>query len=173
MSGALAAAEVLQLCQEHGLPIKEAMAQFESQVTWLALQIDTDKLRRMKVTPKDFRKQVGDLVFENKVGIIFHRLVLVGEDIDVYNFKDVMLAFSTRCRPDTDELFYQNCRGFPLTPFMSHGSASPTTGGRVVSDALFPVEYTTGRNWELADFKHSYPESVQRSINNRWEKWGF
>jgi UbiD family decarboxylase len=173
MIGTLAAAEIRQLCQENNLPVKEAMAQFETQVTWVAIQIDTAYLRQMKVKPKDLWKQIGDLVFGHKVGYTIHRLVLVGDDIDVYSFEDVIFAFSTRCRPETDELFYQDCRGFPLVPYMSHGSASPTTGGKVVSDALLPVEYTTGRNGELAEYKHSYPESLQKSVNDRWQGWGF
>ncbi|EXJ90726.1 hypothetical protein A1O1_03830 [Capronia coronata CBS 617.96] len=173
MIGTLAAAEIRQLCQENGLPIKEAFAPFETQVTWVALQVDTVALRRGKWTPAQFRKTVGDLVFNHKVGYTIHRLVLIGDDLDVYNFKDVIFAFSTRCRPDTDETFFQECRGFPLIPYMSHGSASPVKGGKVVSDALLPVEYTEGRNWELADFKHSYPEALQEKVLGKWQAYGF
>ncbi|KKY25017.1 putative 3-octaprenyl-4-hydroxybenzoate carboxy [Phaeomoniella chlamydospora] len=173
MIGTLAAAEIRQLCQDHDLPIDEAMALFETQVTWVALKVDTTKLRRMNIKPEDFRKKVGDLVFAHKVGYTIHRLVLVGEDIDVYYFKDVMFAFSTRCRPQMDELFYEDCRGFRLIPYMSHGTGPADKGGKVVSDALLPVEYTSGRNWELADLKHSYPESLQEMVSNRWELWGF
>jgi UbiD family decarboxylase len=173
MIGTLAAAEIRQLYQEHSLPVKEAMAQFEMQVTWVALRIVTVKLRQMKLEPQDFRQQIGELVFNSKVGYTIHRLVLVGEHINVYNFKDVIFSFSTRCRPETDELFFQRCRGFPLVSYMSHGSISPTTSGKVVSDALLPVEYTAGRNWELADFKHSYPQSLQETVHKRWQGWGF
>ena len=171
--GTLAAAEIRRLCQDHGLPIKEAFAPFESQVTWVALKVDTEKLRAMKITPEEFRKKIGDLIFYNKAGYTIHRLVLVGEDIDIFNFKDVMFAFSTRCRPETDETFYQECRGFPLVPYMSHGTAGSNYGGKVVSDALFPVEYTTGQDWELADFKHSFPVELQERVNKKWEEYGF
>jgi len=173
MIGTLAAAEIRQLCQDNGLPIKEAFAPFETQVTWVALQVDTAKLRQMKLTPVQFRKMVGDLIFDHKVGYTIHRLVLVGDDIDVYNFKDVIFAFSTRCRPDTDETFYQQCRGFPLIPYMSHGTASKNKGGKVVSDALMPAEYTTGRDWELADFEHSYPETLKAKVTGNWKALGF
>ncbi|EXJ72348.1 uncharacterized protein A1O5_04852 [Cladophialophora psammophila CBS 110553] len=173
MIGPLAAAEIRQLCQDHGLPIKEAMGLFETQVTWVALQVDTKKLADMNLTPEAFRKLVGDLVYGHKAGYTIHRLVLVGEDIDVYDFKDVLFAFSTRCRPQTDELFYQDCRGFALIPYMGHGTAAPHKGGKVVSDALLPAEYTGGQDWELADFKHSYPENLQKSVDERWSAWGF
>lgn len=100
--------------------------------------------------------------------------MLVGQDIDVYDDKAVMWAFSTRCRPGDDELFYPDVRAFPLIPYNGHGAHSPVKGGKVVSDALMPVEYQTGkRNWEAADFKESYPEDVKDKVLRGWEAMGF
>ena len=172
--GSLAAAEIRRVCQDAGLPITDAFAPFETQVTWVALKVDIQKLKTMNITPEDFRKKVGDLVFAHKAGYTIHRLVLVGNDIDVYEWKDIMFAFSTRCRPNKDETFFEECRGFPLIPYMSHGTGSPVKGGKVVSDALMPSEYKGEQDWQQASFKHSYPEKLQESVNARWSKtWGF
>ncbi|KAL5362043.1 UbiD decarboxylyase family [Aspergillus floccosus] len=173
MIGALAAAEIRKICQQHGLPVTDAFSPFESQVTWVAIRIDTAALQKMKTTSQEFRKKVGDIVFNHKAGYTIHRLVLVGDDVDVYDGKDVMWAFSTRCRPGMDETFFEDVRGFPLIPYMSHGNGSPTTGGKVVSDALMPTEYTTGRDWEAADFKNSFPEDVKRKVEENWTAMGF
>lgn len=89
-----------------------------SQVTWVVLQFDTAKLAAMKVTPEHLRQTVGDLVFGHKAGYTIHRLILVGTDIDVFDDKDVMWAFTTRCRPGKDETFFEECKGFPLIPYM-------------------------------------------------------
>lgn len=43
----------------------------------------------------------------------------------------------------------------------------------MVSDALLPVEYTTGRNWEAADFKGSFPPEVQQAVNEKWILLGY
>lgn len=56
---------------------------------------------------------------------------------------------------------------------MSHGNGSPVNGGKVVSDALMPTEYTTGRDWVAADFEHSYTEEVKEKVLSHWEKDGF
>jgi UbiD family decarboxylase len=174
MIGSLAAAEIRKLCQKANLPVLDAFAPFISQVTWVALRIDTIALCAMNVDPKTFAKQIGDLIFNHKAGYTIHRLVLVGEDIDVYDDKQVMWAFSTRCKPGVDEVFFDNVRAFPLIPYNAHGSSSPVRGGKVISDALLPVEYTEGkRNWEAADFKESYPEEVKEKILRRWESMGF
>ncbi|OOQ89760.1 Ferulic acid decarboxylase 1 [Penicillium brasilianum] len=173
MIGPLAAAEIRHLLQTHDFPVKEVMAPLESQVTWAAVQIDTEKLRALKTNSVEFCKKIGDLVFGTKVGFTIHRLIIVGDDIDVYEWKDVIWAFCTRCRPNDDEYFYPDVRGFPLVPFMGHGSGNPLKGGKVVSDALFPAEYTEGRLFEAADFKNSYPQELQDAINANWEKMGF
>ncbi|KAL4893627.1 UbiD decarboxylyase family [Aspergillus ambiguus] len=173
MIGSLAAAEIRKICQQNGLPVTDAFSPFESQVTWVALRIDAAGLRKMKTTSQEFRRRVGDLVFNHKAGYTIHRIVLVGDDIDVYDGGDVMWAFSTRCRPGMDETFFEDVRGFPLIPYMSHGNGSATTGGKVVSDALMPTEYTTGRDWEPADFKSSFPEEVKRRVEENWTTMGF
>ncbi|KIW18570.1 hypothetical protein PV08_02858 [Exophiala spinifera] len=171
--GALAAAEIRKVCQNAGLPITDTFAPFESQVTWVALAVDTSKLRQLKWTPKEFQKKVGDVVFAHKAGHTIHRLVLVGEDINVYEGKDVMWAFSTRCRPNADETFFDDVDGFPLIPYMSHGTGPPTRGGKVVSDALMPSEYSKGADWQAADFEHSYPDKLKESVRSRWTSFGF
>jgi UbiD family decarboxylase len=145
MIGSLAAAEIRQELQDAGLPIVSAFAPFESQVTWVVLQIDIKKLANMHIAPQVFRQMIGSLVFDRKCGYTLHRMVLVGPDIDIYDFKDVMFASSTRCRPMQHETFFEDCKGFPLVPYMSHGTAFPTKGGKVVSDALMPSEYREGR----------------------------
>jgi phenacrylate decarboxylase len=173
MIGPLAAAEIGFLLKSKGLPIKQAFSPFESQVTWVVLQVDTEELRARKITPQDFCRQIGEIVYRNKVGYTIHRLVLVGEDIDIYDFKDVIWAFCTRCRPGIDEYIFEDVPGFPLIPYMSHGNGAPNKGGKVVSDALLPVEYTTGKNWEAADFKNSFPVEVQEKVLAKWEAYGF
>ncbi|KAJ9123046.1 Ferulic acid decarboxylase 1 [Naganishia vaughanmartiniae] len=171
--GALAAAEIANVCRQAGLPVKDSFSPFESQVTWVALQFDDAKLRAMKTNSQELREKVGNLVFNHKSGYTIHRLVLVGDDIDVYDGKDIMWAFSTRCRPGMDETFFEDVKGFPLVPYMSHGNGSPVKGGKVVSDALMPSEYTTGRDWVAADFDNSYPEELKNQVLAQWENDGF
>lgn len=174
MLGALCAAEIGQVCRDAGLPIIEAFSPFETQVTWVVLKVDIKKLATMKVAPEDFRKKIGDLIWHQKVGNVIHRLLLVGPDVDIYDFKDVMFAFSTRCRPSHDETFYEDVVGFKLIPYMGHGFGVPDRGGKVVSDALMPSEYSDGvQNFVQASFLHSYPVSLQESVNSRWSAWGF
>lgn len=82
-------------------------------------------------------------------------------------------AFSTRCRPNLDETYFEDVRGFPLVPYMGHGNGSPVPGGKVVSDALMPLEYITGPDFIAADFQNSYPEELKAHVLSKWEADGF
>lgn len=173
MIGPLAAVQIRELLRDYDMPIKAAHSPEQSTVTWTVLQIDGEKLRSMNTTPRIFASKIGDIIFNHKAGYTMHRLVLVGEDIDIFNWNEVMWAFTTRCRPGIDEYLYENVRGFPLVPYMSHGNGSPVKGGKVVSDALLPIEYDSGPNWEAASFKGSYPDPIQKKVENSWNAMGF
>jgi hypothetical protein len=75
MIGCLAAAQIAQLCRDVGLPVKDAFSPFLSQVTWVVLQFDTDKLRAMETDSVTLRKTVGDLIFAAKASYNIHRSV--------------------------------------------------------------------------------------------------
>jgi 3-polyprenyl-4-hydroxybenzoate decarboxylase len=84
-----------------------------------------------------------------------------------------MWAFVTRCRPGDDETFFDDVRPFPLIPYNSKSWHSPARGGKVVGGALLKSEFTTGKNWQAASFKESYPEEVKDKVLAEWEAMGF
>ncbi|GKT49743.1 ferulic acid decarboxylase 1 [Colletotrichum spaethianum] len=169
----LAAPELLLLCQEHGLPIKEAFAPVETLATWCALQVDTDGLREMHTNSATFCRKLGEIAFSNKSCMLINHKLLVGDDIDVYNWNKVMRAFATRCRPGHDDHHFEDVRSHPLTPYMSQFPNIPRRGGKVVSDCILASEYERPRDFNHVDFDHSYPDDVKRKVLGNWSMMGF
>jgi len=161
------------LCKSHGLPIKEVFTPFETHIVWAVLQVDTNKLRELKTDSKQFCHQVGDLLLASKPAWFIHRILVVGDDIDPFNFKEVMWAYSTRCRPGMDEYLYDNVPGFILVPFMSHGPGDGFKGGKMISNCLLPIEYTVGQDWVTCDFERGYPEELKKQIQKDWAALGY
>jgi phenacrylate decarboxylase len=172
MIGTLAGAEIRQLLQENGFPVLEVFTLYESQVIWAAVQVDRASLRNLKTNAKDFCNKIGNLVFRHKCGMQIHRLLVVGEDINPYNFEDVMWSYATRCRPQMDEFHFEDVQAYPLVPYMSHGPGTKLTGGKVVSNCLLPGEYTSDQNWVTCDFQNGYPEQVKEKVLERWDRFG-
>ncbi|PNP80144.1 hypothetical protein FNYG_06512 [Fusarium nygamai] len=173
-TAALASAELLELLQREGLPIKEANCPLETYATWCALQVDTGKLGDMKTSSAELCKRIGDLAFKDKSCMLVNRIILVGDDVDVFNWNDVMWAIITRCRPGKDETLFEEVRGHPITPYMSHGPhGNPTQGGKVISDCLMPIEYQGKRNFRECSFNKSYPEEIKNKVRTGWKNMGF
>lgn len=115
----------------------------------------------------------GDIVFKDKSSMLVNRILLIGDDVDIRDFQNIVWAFVTRCRPGKDEYLFEDVPSFPLTPYMSHGRRDPTHGGKVISDCLFPMEYDNGRSFREVSFEASYPESVKHRVRSRWTEMGF
>lgn len=145
----------------------------ETMATWCALQVDTDKMREMKTTSEEFCRKLGNLAFRNKSCMLFNRILIFGEDVDIYDFKNIMWAFVTRCRPGQDEYVFDDVPSFPLTPYMSYGRGDPRKGGKVILDCLLAHEYKEPRKYTHVDFEHSYPEELKRKVKANWKGMGF
>jgi phenacrylate decarboxylase len=72
MIGTLAKAEIRQLLQDNGLPVKEVFALYESQVIWAAVQFDRTALRSIQTNAKELCGKTGNLVFRHKCGMQIH-----------------------------------------------------------------------------------------------------
>ncbi|KAF5627079.1 ferulic acid decarboxylase 1 [Fusarium sp. NRRL 52700] len=172
MIGTLASAEIRHLLQQHGLPVTQVFALFETQVIWAAVQVDRKKLAEMGINAKDFCTKIGDLVFRNKCGMQIHRLLVVGEDINPFDMNDVTWAFATRCRPAMDEFHFEDVPAYPLVPYMSHGPGTKLTGGKVVANCLLPEEYEGKQSWVTCDFENGYPDNVKKRVLSRCSELG-
>ncbi|SPO05418.1 related to 3-octaprenyl-4-hydroxybenzoate carboxy-lyase [Cephalotrichum gorgonifer] len=172
-TSALAAAEILTFCKNQNLPIRDAYAPLETMATWCVLQIDPPKLRALKTNSRDFCTELGNVLFHQKCSMLVNRFLLVGDDIDIYDFNDITWAFVTRCRPVRDDYAFDDAPALPLTPYQSHGGGDPRRGGKTVSDCLFAMEYTDGPNFLKVDFATSYPAEIQEQVLESWKDMGF
>jgi UbiD family decarboxylase len=172
MIGTLASAEIRQLLQDHGLRVKQVFTLYESQVIWAAIQVDHTTLRSLKTNASELCNKIGNFIFRHKCGMQIHRLLVVGDNIDPFNFNDVTWAFATRCRPGMDEFHFEGVDAYPLVPYTNHGPGTKLTGGKVVGNCLLPGEYEAEQNWVTCDFEKRYLEDVKEKVLERWDRFG-
>lgn len=127
----------------------------------------------MKTNPKDLCEKIGQVIFSDRSGMFEHHILVVSDDIDIYDFKHVMWAYTTRCRPGVDDFYFHNTLGFALVPYQSQGQGRPDVATKIVSNCLLPVEYTTGPNWETSDFEHGFPDDLKEKVLSNWSNFGF
>jgi UbiD family decarboxylase len=165
--------------KEAGIPVLHVHLPPEANAIWAVIQIDTNSLKSSHTNSADFRKRVGETLFSSgHPGLIVHNAILVDERTNIYEFSDVVWALATRSRPNLQQTFFEDVLGYPLVPFMSHGPGGPTTkGGKVVTDALFPYQYSSNpadqHEYEICDFINGYPKELQEKVNAEWKGFGF
>lgn len=171
--GLTQAAEVLNICQHVGLPIKMVWNPFESHCLWFVLQVDREKLRALNTSMEEFSVKVGHTVFGSKPGFYIPSVYLVGDDIDPTNLNDVIWASATRCQPKKNEYFFDQYPNIGLIPYVSHGEKTGPHHYKVVRCCLFPEEFSRELVWKEASFKGNYPEEIQEKVKEQWAEYGF
>lgn len=171
--GLMQTAEVLNICQDAGLPVTMVWNPFESHCLWFVLQVDRQKLRELNTNMEEFSQKVGHTVFGSKPGFYIPIVYLVGEDIDPTNLKDVIWANATRCQPRKSEFFFDQYPNIPLIPYVSHGEKDGPYHTKVVRCCLFAEEFSRELVWREASFRANYPKAIQHKVDQKWTSWGF
>jgi len=89
--------------------------------------------------------------------------VVVDEDIDPTDMKDVWWAMTTRCDPAEDIEIIRRCWSGPLDPIVQKGKKG--FNSRAIVDACRPYEW-------LKEFPASVrvPEDLARQVKEKWGK---
>lgn len=175
--GGLVSARCSTLSQKHPILkriVKDVFTPYEGQALWLALQIDTKKLPKLKTGSKELCTLVGDYFFSKKEASILQEIILVGDDIDVFNFRKFIWAYVTRHTPGDDQYFFNEYPAFPLAPFIAQGPRIETRmGGNCVTDCLLPKQYDDPDfSFVTCDFD-SYDLLIRDKVNKNWEAYGY
>ncbi|GCF01659.1 hypothetical protein ZYGM_000516 [Zygosaccharomyces mellis] len=175
--GSLISAEVKQLCRDHPILSKiviDTFMPYESQALWLAFKINIEELVKLNTDSKSLANLFAKEIYGRKVGASTQEIILVGDDIDIFNFKKLMWAYVTRHTPGDDQYFYDEYAAFPLAPFISQGPRIKTkTGGNCVTDCIFPIQYRDPNfRFVTCDFE-SYDSKIRDKIDTNWQNYGY
>jgi 4-hydroxy-3-polyprenylbenzoate decarboxylase len=101
------------------------------------------------------------------------KIIVVDEDVDVFNMAAVIHAFATKCHPDrgTHITRYQG-RANTLTPAYSPQERIARSGATVAFDSTWPPEWPRETTPVRATLDSMYSPDVQRRVAQRWKKLG-
>lgn len=175
--GGMISAEAKIKLMEHPILSKlviDAFTPYQAQAIWLAISINTKELVQMKINAKELAELVGNFIYSEKAGFCIQEIVLVGEDIDIFNWRKLFWAYSTRHTPGDDQYFFQDKKGFALCPFMNLGPRKVDfMGGNVVTNCILPPQFTNPDfKFVTCDFD-GYDEDTKKKVLSKWSKLGF
>jgi 4-hydroxy-3-polyprenylbenzoate decarboxylase len=101
-------------------------------------------------------------------------LFVCDEDIDVFDIKQVLHAFATKCHPQKGITYYDNQPATPLLPHLSYEDRELGRTTKVVYDCTWPLEWSPMRDIPVrGNFWDTYPERTIDKICNKWQSWGY
>lgn len=104
-----------------------------------------------------------------------HPLVMVVEDdVDVYNIGQVLHAIATRCNPATGMRIDAFDVSTALIPYLKQEERQWRKGSSALFDCTWPVEWTKENDIPpLSSFSNIYPENIREKVEKNWKRWGF
>lgn len=116
---------------------------------------------------------IANHIFGSHFGIWVHQLIIVQDDVDPFDMKEVVHAFSTKCHPLKGMVTFPSW-GNPLGPFLSLEERLWHNGGRVVFDCTWPLEWDKEKEVPVkSSFKTIYPKEIQEHVLANWKQYGF
>ena len=104
----------------------------------------------------------------------YPKIMVVDDDVDIYNLGEVMHAFSVKCHSyrgiTTSE---EPGRGGPATPCYTKEERAKLYGAVALLDATWPADWPEEDIPVKSSFKEIYPEELQEKIVKNWQEYGF
>jgi 4-hydroxy-3-polyprenylbenzoate decarboxylase len=123
--------------------------------------------------------RVASIIWSTKMGLLCYKhVVVVDEDIDVYNPAMVEFAISSRVNASEDIKIFDGFPGSPLDPRIPPEEKAPWMGmgkwARMLIDATRPFHWEPRELWDGRKFPpvQAWPKEIEDLVESKWEKYG-
>ncbi|MBI4287945.1 MAG: UbiD family decarboxylase [Chloroflexi bacterium] len=97
---------------------------------------------------------------------------IVDADVDVFNLKEVLHAFLTKCHPLKGVRRHESF--WTLSPYLSHEEWLNNKGGRLILDCTWPSSWKKETTIPpRASFADMYPQEIKDLVLKNWKEYGF
>lgn len=168
------AGEVLFLLREAGFPVATAWSPLESANHWFVVAVQRDwRTRCPGRTTTDMCNWVAQALFEKKGGMGTPKWLVVNDDVDIANTRELVWAFATRNHPGAPgELVFGNENTNPLVAYLGEDEKMRLRTTKVIYDCLDP-EHLRGKLPRRSSFAHIFPQELQAKVLADWSAYGY
>jgi UbiD family decarboxylase len=147
---------------------------FESANHWYAIAMERNWRQQLPNTSaRNLCQQLGETLFRTKAGMGTPKYIVVNDDIDITNTKEVVWAFATRNYPGRNgEIVFNDESTNPLVAFLSKDEKMSMHTTKVIYNCLPPDEWGD-RLPQRSSFAGSYPQELQDLVIENWQAYGF
>lgn len=167
------AAEIVYELRQQGFPIAMAWTPFESANHWYVITVERDWRKTLGYSAGKLCHEIGDALFKSKAGAGTPKYLVVNDDIDPTNLKEVVWAFATRNHPGSVGVALFNDEDTnPLVAFLRNDEKMSMKTTKVVYNCLPPEEWGDELP-KRSSFTGTYPQALQDKVLQNWKAYGF
>ncbi|MDP2720008.1 MAG: UbiD family decarboxylase [Dehalococcoidia bacterium] len=121
---------------------------------------------------RNVAKQIADIITARRAAM--NKIVVVDEDVDVFNMMQVIHALSVKCHPLRGIILDEVPAGKAneLTPCYSLEERTHKTGGLAIFDATWPPEWPKETLPIKSSFSDIYPAEIKEKVLRNWKEYG-
>lgn len=163
------AASIQNVLRRQGFPIRECFIPMESAAHWFVVSVDRE---RKQEDDEQLAVDIGKAVFASKGGSYIPKVLVVDDDVDPGDIKQLVWALATRHHPDR-RVVLEDQYIFPLVAYLSAEEKSEAISTRVIYNCLTPFHRWPQEQRPVEASFRGYPEKLQKHVLDNWEKYGF
>lgn len=119
-------------------------------------------------------QKVASCIWGSEYGTGAPYVIVVEDDVDVYDIWQVLHALATKCHPWRGIQKVENAIGHALMPFSSRQERLLRKGAMVSFDCTWPLDWDPSIAVPpRASFDKIFPGEIQEHVLNNWENYGF
>lgn len=168
------AAEIVFQLRQAKLPVAMAWSPFESANHWFAIAIERDwRKTHPKMTSSELCQAIGNALLKTKAGMGTPKYIVVNDDIDITNTKELVWAYATRNHPGSQgEIIFNDSNTNPLVAYINNDEKMSLRTAKVIYNCLDP-EHLGGKLPKRSSFHYAYPKALQEKVLSRWGDYGY
>ncbi|TVT48125.1 UbiD family decarboxylase [Amycolatopsis rhizosphaerae] len=168
------AAEMTHVLREAEVPVAACWGVLESANHWWVVSLDTDWHERTGLSSEEMARRVGEVVFgAGKLAFGVPKLLLVENDIDISDPRQVIWAFASRAHPEFGEVHFANEPQNILPIYLDAHERLTYHASKVVHNCLLADRFGPGERPVASDFAHSWSAELQRRVIENWQAYGY
>ncbi|WP_395665880.1 UbiX family flavin prenyltransferase [Methylocella sp.] len=139
---------------------------------WLVVTVPRDWRRKSRTgETADLCRRIGQGVFASKAGLVIPKVIVLDDDVDPTDVKELVWAFATRCHPLLGHAVFNDIEGAPLLAYLLKSEKVSGHTGKIVYNCLAPDEWGEALPMR-ASFRHGYPAEIVDRVRRRWNEYG-
>lgn len=167
------AGEIVHLLRTAGFPVATAWSPFESANHWFVIAVERDWRAKTHLRADELCRRAAEILFDTKAGMGTPKYILVDDDIDITNTRELVWAFATRNHPGSrGEIIFSDENTNPLVAYIDDAEKASLRTTKVIYNCLDP-QHLNGKLPTRSSFRFAYPKALQGRILRDWQAYGY